>query len=145
MNARQKYWVLGSRYKFLLSSPSLSVLESESWEGQGPPPHIHELEDESFYVLEGRLEVLKGDEILSAQQGDFVNIPKGVLHTFKTVSSYARALVTISPGGFEELFRLIGHPAGDEPADPNDIGAAAQKLMELAPRFRLIIPPPRAQ
>lgn len=143
MNTKQKYWVLGSRHTYLLSSPSLLVFESESPEGNGPPPHIHELEDESFYVIEGRLEILRDKESFTAAPGDFVNIPKGMLHTYKTASSRSRVLVMVTPGGLDELFRLVGHPAGNESSDPHDVAPAVQKLLELAPRFHLVIPPPK--
>jgi quercetin dioxygenase-like cupin family protein len=35
----------------------------------GPPPHIHSREDESFFVLEGEVEFQVGDEKITARPG----------------------------------------------------------------------------
>jgi quercetin dioxygenase-like cupin family protein len=143
MQQSEVYWVLGDRYTFHQTTPSLAVIEIESAEGYGPPPHIHEREDESFYVLDGSLDVMVGDKQFRAERGAFVHVPKGTLHTYKTVSSNAsRMLVFITPGGFEKLFREIGTPAGAKSAAPGNFSEAVAKLLLLAPNYHLIIPPP---
>jgi hypothetical protein len=38
-----------------------SLVEVSTPQGSGPPPHVHEREDEAFYVLEGSYEVTVGD------------------------------------------------------------------------------------
>jgi uncharacterized cupin superfamily protein len=44
--------------------------------GGGPPPHIHTREDETFYLIEGQIELLLGDRKIMAGPGDFVNVPR---------------------------------------------------------------------
>jgi mannose-6-phosphate isomerase-like protein (cupin superfamily) len=48
----------------------------------GPPLHIHEFQEDSFYVLSGTLTAQVGDEVVELQPGDFATAPPGVPHTF---------------------------------------------------------------
>ena len=137
MNDVQAFWVLGDRYNFLHSGESISVLEIESAIQHGPPPHVHHNEDESIYVTDGQITVWKGDEERTLSKGDFIFLPRGTPHWYKVVSPTARHLVTISPGGFESLFREIGNPVKDSTSDPADRDSAIRRLMELAPRYKL--------
>ena len=47
----------------------------------GSPLHTHDW-DEAFYVVEGKLEVTAGGEVVIAWPGDYVMIPGGTAHTF---------------------------------------------------------------
>ncbi|HMK27392.1 MAG TPA: quercetin 2,3-dioxygenase [Chitinophagaceae bacterium] len=75
------------------------------------PPHYHKLEDESFYLLEGEIEFHVGDKKFKASAGDFVVLPKNVPHHFDLISETAKALLLITPAGFEVFFREFGRPA----------------------------------
>ena len=119
----ESLWVLGDHYRFKLHSGqtagTITIVELTAFPGNGPPPHIHHREDESFYVLEGTFSVLLSDETLQASTGAFVHIPKGTLHTYKNVgTSPARVLVILTPGGFENLWREIGQPAEQDSVPP---------------------------
>jgi Cupin domain len=50
--------------------------------GANPPLHLHEREDEAFYVLQGRMRVWIGDAEFEADAGSFVLAPRGVPHTY---------------------------------------------------------------
>jgi uncharacterized cupin superfamily protein len=43
--------------------------------GGGPPLHIHQRDEESFYLLEGTLDITLGEKKLKATTGDFVPNP----------------------------------------------------------------------
>lgn len=75
------------------------------------PMHRHEREDEYSYVLEGRVgAIFDGVEVYAAA-GDFVRKPRGEWHTFwNPGDGPLRILEIITPGGLEELFRLMGAP-----------------------------------
>jgi quercetin dioxygenase-like cupin family protein len=74
----------------------------------GSPVHTHANEDEYTFVLEGRVGVQLGDEVLTAQAGDLVLKPRGVPHAFWNAGDDpARMLELISPGGFEDYFRAM--------------------------------------
>lgn len=86
--------------------PELSLLELEIKPGGGVEPHYHRGHSDSFYVLEGELEVHVGDEVVSAAPGMYVLAPPGVVHFFRNVSAApARVLNLHTPGGFAE-YRL---------------------------------------
>ena len=99
-----------------------ALIEAKAVPGGEPPLHVHSNEDELFYVLEGKLKVYRGDEELILHPGESGFLPRNVPHTFKIMSSHARALIYVSPGGFEGYFREIGEPAA---------GAASPKLKAL--------------
>jgi mannose-6-phosphate isomerase-like protein (cupin superfamily) len=81
---------------------SLTVIET-TIDG-GPPRHTHSREDESFYVLEGTLDVECGEERFRAGPGSFVFLPRNLPHAFRTVGGPATALLVVTPGGLDEYF-----------------------------------------
>jgi len=42
--------------------------------------HTHEESDEMFYVIEGKMQIEFQDRVVDLSQGDFIIVPKGVLH-----------------------------------------------------------------
>ncbi|MEJ1157304.1 cupin domain-containing protein [Prosthecomicrobium sp. N25] len=83
--------------------------------------HIHRVQEETFYVLEGECVWHVGEDIVRATRGTFVFIPPGVPHNITNVSDTpARVLMTVSPPGhehyFEELAELATHGAPDQDA-----------------------------
>jgi quercetin dioxygenase-like cupin family protein len=74
--------------------------------GGGPPLHIHHREEESFYLLEGTLEITLGKNKITAATGDFVQIPRGTVHRFQNVgSTAARMLLFSRPPGWKSTLR----------------------------------------
>jgi len=73
--------------------------------GGGPPPHVHENEDEWFLVLEGRAEFFKDNAWMSAPVGTAVYTPRGCVHTFRNPGDTPlKMLVHAAPAGFEKFF-----------------------------------------
>jgi quercetin dioxygenase-like cupin family protein len=110
--------------------------------GMGPPVHYHRGMDESFYVLEGRMNFLIGEKRIVAAAGDFFHIPPGLAHAFwNTSEEPARMIVTFSPGGFEELFADLAEIATDFPI-PN--AEARTRVTTLDEKYDQIVvaPPP---
>jgi mannose-6-phosphate isomerase-like protein (cupin superfamily) len=67
--------------------------------------HFHQHEDEYSYVLEGRVGVHIGDDVLEARPGDLVFKPRRIPHAFWNPGDEpARLLEIISPAGFERYF-----------------------------------------
>jgi mannose-6-phosphate isomerase-like protein (cupin superfamily) len=48
-----------------------------------PPLHLHHECDEAWYVLEGRMVFVCGDEEIVAETGDFVLLPHGKPHSYR--------------------------------------------------------------
>src|SRR5205809_7108300 len=123
---------------------AFSQIEVDDPRGSGPPLHLHHNEDETFYVLEGEVTFLVGDERIDVAAGDFLFAPRDIPHAYVVRSERARILSTISPAGIEQLFVSLGTPvAGDEP--PTDV--VMPPMPEMARLFaahgaEILGPPP---
>ena len=74
---------------------------------EGPEKHIHEGEDDVFYVLEGELTFTVDDAEVVAGPGTFVLVPPGVPHTFANRGDAVVRMVNVhAPAGFD--LRLEG-------------------------------------
>ncbi len=102
---------------------SVSVLEFELDGGSaGPPPHRHAQLTDSFYVLEGTLTVLLGDEEHEASAGTYAVVPPGNVHTVSNPGSEpVRFLNVTMPGGLEAYLRELAA------AEPSEFAAIAAR------------------
>ncbi len=68
----------------------------------GPPAHVHQAEDDAFYVLDGELVFAAEGEEVVAGPGTFVLVPPGVEHTFENrTDEIARFVNVHAPAGFD--------------------------------------------
>ncbi|MEU3410263.1 cupin domain-containing protein [Streptomyces sp. NPDC006658] len=109
-------WVAGDEYSIKLSGEqshgTLGFVVATVPPGSGPIAHIHENNDEAFYLIEGELEFLNGETTLTAKAGDFVFVPRGTRHRFKNRSPrHTKMVFLFTPAGPEEFF--LRH--GDDP------------------------------
>ena len=92
---------------------ALGFMESTYPPGTGFGMHIHHNEDETLYILEGKLLFVGGDTRIEAEPGTFIYGPRGIAHGFRAVGSVPTRLVeSFLPAGLEELFN-----SPDEMAD----------------------------
>ena len=137
------YWGPGDLYRFLVtgaeSGGSYFAMEAFVPTGGGPPPHIHRNEDETFYVLEGDCTIRIGDETVIAGPGDFVNVPRGTVHSFRNDGEApVRMVLTFTPSGMEGFFEETLERAFDPSLDPpSDMDAIVARYVEAAPRYGL--------
>jgi len=101
----------------------LSLTETRTPAGSGPPPHVHEREDEMFFVLEGEFSVTIGDETTTAAPGTFVFAPRGIPHAY-VANVPSRHLAIVSPPGFERFLADAGEAAI---AGPQALAAVAAR------------------
>ncbi len=108
------YDAFGCTWRFLVASSeangSYTTMEIGVPPGVGPGLHLHEAEEEQFYVVEGELDYHVGDEAFTARAGDFIHIPRQTLHGFTNVGGEpAKLVATFGPGtGIEAVFREAG-------------------------------------
>ncbi len=91
--------------------------------------HVHRVQEETFYVLEGECDWQVGNERVRAVPGTYLFLPPGVRHNIGNASDEtARVLMTVSPPGheryFEELAETVAHG-----------GATPEAIAELRARF----------
>ena len=78
---------------------------SEWWlepNSTGPGAHLHEENDEVFYVIDGTASILVGEKWITASKGAFFLIPSNTMHDFANRSDKKMGLLNFFiPGGFE--------------------------------------------
>jgi quercetin dioxygenase-like cupin family protein len=125
----EAYWVMGTLFTYLVtgveSGGSYFTLIVDVGSEAGPPPHIHHLEEEQFYVLEGQLTYSVGDQTFQVNAGDFIHIPRGTVHSFKNGPRPSRLLATFAPAGIEGFFREVGERVDDRLKSPPPVTEAA--------------------
>lgn len=87
-----------------LSFYEISILAGKP----GAPPHTHAHEDEFFYVREGTVTFLTGEDRKTISAGGFVLLPRNGLHAIWNASdSDAILLVGTSQGKFDGFFDAV--------------------------------------
>jgi quercetin dioxygenase-like cupin family protein len=99
---------------------ALSVVRVSLAEGvDGARPHHHSHSAELFYTLSGQAQVLVGDRVLDAHEGDLLVVPNHLPHAFAAApGETADLLVVLAPGIDRfEYFRILERVAlGEVPA-----------------------------
>ncbi|MFO1007289.1 MAG: cupin domain-containing protein [Planctomycetaceae bacterium] len=137
--------VVGDVYRFLATGEETdgkyAMFDALVPPGGGPPPHVHTREEESFYILEGEITFLIGDQRVVATAGMFANVSTGCLHAFKNESDKpARMIITVAPSGLEKMFMEVGHPVAATATEaPKPTQADIEKLLAIAPNYGIEI------
>jgi quercetin dioxygenase-like cupin family protein len=91
--------------------------------GEGPPPHFHPNEEQFILMLEGKMNMVLGDETKVIGPGDLVHIPRNTRHGIKVVAGPAVFFACKSPVG-------SGHLSADYNRAP-DAEALTRQLSEV--------------
>jgi quercetin dioxygenase-like cupin family protein len=138
-------WMTGNAYTFQAvaedTDGSYTLFEGVVPPGAGPPPHAHSREVEGIYVLEGELTFYIQDETFQLGPGCFVNLPRGVVHSFKNQGAKtARMLDLVVPSGMENFIRETGHPVADRTAPPAPVTREdIDRVTAVAPKYGIKI------
>jgi mannose-6-phosphate isomerase-like protein (cupin superfamily) len=101
---------------------AFSIVEAQLSPGiPGPPPHIHhDGLTEIWYVLDGEIEFLIGDDTIRSAKGGLAYIPPETLHTFANVGTTpARWLGIFSPASGLDMIEELAPAFGN--AGPTDM------------------------
>jgi len=75
--------------------------------GRELEPHVHEREDDAFYILEGEMTFVLENREVSAGPGTFVLVPPGVEHAFRNDGEVPVRMLNIhAPAGFDRRIGL---------------------------------------
>jgi quercetin dioxygenase-like cupin family protein len=134
--------VLSDELRLLLrssDSPSrMSVMVVDVPPGGFVPPHTHGVEEEGYFVLEGRLALTIGDATRELQVGDFGHVPPGTIHGYANDGSAPVRFLAWTVGGpIDRFFEAMSERVKRMPED-------APAMAELADRFgvRMVGTPP---
>jgi quercetin dioxygenase-like cupin family protein len=128
--------VVGERIHILARGDETGAGEAflqEGPPGSGPPPHAHPW-DEAYLMLEGEMDVLLGERTVRLKPGMFAYVPAGTVHNFR-YATHGRFFSYTSAPGAAAFFTEVDRDAPEVP--PN-----LPRLMEIATRNRLTVPPP---
>jgi quercetin dioxygenase-like cupin family protein len=142
--------VVGDNYRILVSGKqtngAFATIDMLIPPQSGPGPHSHTGFHETFYVVEGEVEVKSEGGSYLAKKGAYVVVPEGgIVHSFKNVGDgLAHLLCTVIPAGLEDFFEEIGVPAASNqflpppPMNPD----AMKKLQEIGEKHGQTLYPP---
>ena len=142
-------WQLGMLLTFKALGPDtggrLWALEGRAPFGAAPPLHVHTIEDELWFILEGRIELTAGDTVHELGPGGFAYVPRGAAHTFRVTSQEARWFGLGTPAGLDGWFYEASEPATSPtlpppPDGPPDIEALIASLQRYG--TETLGPPP---
>jgi mannose-6-phosphate isomerase-like protein (cupin superfamily) len=84
---------------------NFSIIEIKA--GRELEEHVHEEEDDAFYIVEGEMTFTLGGEEAAATPGTFVLVPPGVRHGFRNDGSVPVRMLNIhAPAGFDRRIGL---------------------------------------
>lgn len=144
----EHFLIAGSLYRIILSGEqtggTTAIIEMNVPPGSGPIPHEHPGFQESFYVVEGEVEMRTKDGTTLAQKGAIVTIPlDGPPHAFKNISDKpAKLLCIVSPAGLDAFFKEAGQPATEGAAPKRMTDEDKLRLRSIAEKYGQKLYPP---
>ena len=143
--ARPTESILGIGYSLLVPAEvtggAYELMQFVAPPGLGPPLHVHQHEDECFYVLEGELEIYVGDQTIAAPAETYIHLPRQVPHGFRNVGGTTGSfLCLVLPGRLAAYFDEFKTAwPGDllEPPPPTDEDIG--RLMAASAKYEIQI------
>ena len=96
----------------------MAIVEVTEHPGAEAPLHVHHRDDEAFWILEGEVTFVVGDETIEAKAGDYVFGPRDIPHRFTVGDRGCRMLFILVPGGIEDVIRATSEPATSRTLPP---------------------------
>lgn len=95
----EKYWMTEKEFTSIVvgkeSTNSEYVITDGIIEPNGfVPDHYHKWEDQTFHVIEGKLEAKIGNETFVIQSGDSIHCPRGISHYMKNIGNKNAKLIS---------------------------------------------------
>jgi quercetin dioxygenase-like cupin family protein len=143
-NEGPAYWFLNSLYIVKATTESsggaYSMVYSTSPPGHETPYHLHHIEDEAFYVLDGEFTFIADGRKTVLGPGGYIFLPRNIPHGIRcTGSGPSTMLILAMPGtGFLGMMTEMAVPAKEltlpSPAPPD-----IEKLTVLCNKYQIDI------
>ncbi|HKG08555.1 MAG TPA: cupin domain-containing protein [Pedobacter sp.] len=125
----------GGYFKILVSpeetNGAMAMIDMVLPKGVEPPLHVHQNEDETFYVLEGKMTFGVGERQVELGPEDALFCPRGVPHVFRIDSAQARFITLITPGEMVNYFMDFSTPTVGDPVVKPPLGPPPADVIEL--------------
>jgi quercetin dioxygenase-like cupin family protein len=138
-------WVIGHKVTPIPAGGRVRTLQVATPVGTpGPPPHYHADSAEIFFVTAGRLGVMADGEWTTLGPGGYVEVPRGVVHTFRNEGDEELRTITVfDVPGFEDWFEEFGYDIAEPDAYEKSVSQdTIQRVLEGSSRHHMIIVPP---
>jgi mannose-6-phosphate isomerase-like protein (cupin superfamily) len=113
------------------------VIEHTHLQPGGPPLHLHQNQEEWFYLVEGEAVFQVGEQRLELHAGESVLAPRGVPHTFSSVGGTpGRMLIAFCPAGKMEQYFRDAETAGTSAFDADFMGRYGMELVGPSPFWK---------
>jgi quercetin dioxygenase-like cupin family protein len=135
-------WVLGHRVTPIPVGDRIVALQVATPVGTpGPPPHYHADAAEYFFVTAGCLGVMADGEWTTLGPGGYVEVPRGVVHTFRNEGEEEVRTITIyDVPGFENWFEEFGYDMSEPGAFERSLSQETlERVATGSSRFHMII------
>ena len=149
-DAQTAIWFLGALAQVRVSGEqtggAFALADHLARRGNASPVHVHDRDDETFFVLDGELRVFTDEEEHAAGPGTVAVLPRRLRHAYVVTSATARFLTLHTPAGFERFAAEVGEPARaltlpPPPVGPPDFAALAQAAARH--HITILAPPPQ--
>ncbi|OGN91483.1 MAG: hypothetical protein A2Y88_12580 [Chloroflexi bacterium RBG_13_48_10] len=74
----------------------VALVEYNTLQGEEPPRHTHQTEDEIFYVLEGAVSFQCGSQTFDIEKGGFIFLPHSIEHSYSIRNQKSVRLLVIT-------------------------------------------------
>ena len=138
------YWFLDNLCVVKATTDSTAGAFSMVYEisppGSATPYHLHHVEDEAFYVLEGEFTFVCDGKKTVLGPGGYIFLPRGIPHGIRNSASVpSTKLIFAMPGtGFVGMMQEMARPATErrlpEPSKPD-----IEKLIRLCTKYQIDI------
>jgi len=134
-----RYGLGGGIYRIVTTTAQTGgihfALDCTGKPGGGPPLHVHETEEEYFFVTEGEFTFSIDGKITKAKAGESAFVPRGKVHCFKNCTNQdARMLALFTPGNIEGYFDF-GLPLEDG-SIPSE-ACLIERMNAIGPKFNV--------
>jgi quercetin dioxygenase-like cupin family protein len=119
---------------------AFSLVYQVSAPGHATPYHLHHIEDEAFYVLEGEFTFICDGKKTVLGPGGYIFLPRGIPHGIRaTGSTPSKLLILATPGtGFVGMMEEMAETATErvlpKPSKPD-----MEKLTQLCAKYQIDI------
>lgn len=118
------------------------LLDVEADLGKGVPPHVHHLEDETFYIQQGRFQIQIGNHLYEVGPGDTLFAPRNIAHSwYCTGEEPGRLFILVTPGANFEAYMHEMTQGGQAPMNAMQDPEAIAAFMAMTEHYGMTMLP----
>lgn len=113
----------------------MAILEMVLPKGAEPPPHLHEKEDEIFYILEGEISFTIDGKKYPLKAGESFFAARNIPHFFSIETATVRLLTIMTPGDLWNYFIEFSEPGDKTPVISEPAARSTDEIIKMTERL----------